>query len=154
MSNFDPSMFLDATITEASVKRLPLPAGMDFVGTIDNVESRAWTSSKDPSKSGIVIDATISIDLNAYPDVKAAVGGADKVTMKDGIMLDLTPGGTIDTAPGKNGKLRRYREALGMNTPGEAFSFRAMTGRQIKVKIKHEPYEGEIYDKIDSVAKV
>jgi len=152
MSNFDPSLFLDATITEASTKRLPLPAGMDFTGIISNVESRAWTGKKDPSQGGIVVDVTVEIDLEAYPDTKAQVG-APKVTMKDGIMLDLTPAGTIDTAPGKNGKLRRYREALGMNEAGVPFSFRAMTGRQIKVKIKHEPYEGEIYDKIDSVSK-
>jgi len=152
MSNFDPSMFLDATITEASTKRLPLPAGQDFVGIISNVESRAWQGKKDPSQGGIVVDVTVEIDLAAYPDTAATVG-ANKVTLKDGIMLDLTQSGGIDTAPGKNGKLRRYREALGMNNPGEPFSFRAMTGRQIKVKIKHDPYEGEIYDKIDSVAR-
>ena len=56
--------------------------------------------------------------------------------------------------PGKNGKLRRYRESLDMNTPGVPFSLRQMIGRQIRVKIKHEPYEGEMYDRVDSVAKV
>jgi hypothetical protein len=150
MSNFDPSTFLDATITEPSTKRLPLPAGRDFVGVIGEVKMRTWQGKTDPTKSGIVADVPITIDLSAYPDVAI---GTPQVTLTDGVMLDLTEGGMIDTSPGKNGKLRRYREALNMNEAGKPFSFRAMQGRTIRVKIKHEPYEGEVYDKVDSVAK-
>ena len=40
-----------------------------------------------------------------------------------------------------------------MNTAGQAFSFRAMIGRLIKVKIAHEIYEGEVYDRVGAVAK-
>jgi hypothetical protein len=150
---FDPASFLSVSITEALVKRPPLPAGADFTGTIGEVKSRAWQGKKDPTQSGIAIDIPITIDLNAYPDTKAALGGLEKVTLQDGIMLDLTEGGMIDTAPGKNGKLRRYREALDMNKPGDTFSFLAMPGRLIKVKIKHEVYEGDVYDRVDGVAK-
>ncbi|MDX2059909.1 MAG: hypothetical protein SFV24_19020 [Gemmatimonadales bacterium] len=151
---FDPSAFLDATTTEALTKRPPLPAGLDFVATIGELKSVAWQGKADPTKSGIRIDVPLQIDLNAYPDVKAALGGSiDKVTITDGIMLDLTPAGAIDFAPGRNGKLRRYREALDMNQPGAPFSVRMFQGRLIKVKIKHEPYEGELYEKVDSVAK-
>ena len=149
-SSFDPSAFLDATITEPSTKRLPLPAGRDFTGVIGEPKSRTWQGRNDPTKSGVVVDVPIEVDLAAYPDVQI---GATKVTLTDGIMLDLTDAGAIDNAPGKNGKLRRYREALNMNKPGDAFSFRAMQGRTIKVKISHRTHEGEIYDQIDSVAK-
>ena len=152
MSNiFDPSIFLDSVITEPSTKRLPLPAGHDFIGIITDVKARTWQGKADPTKSGVVMDVSIEIDLSAYPDVQI---GTPKVTMTDGIMLDLTEAGMIDNAPGKNGKLRRYREALGMNKAGEAFSFRAMQGRQIRVKISHRTYEGDIFDQVDSVAKV
>jgi len=150
MSTFDPSSFLDATITEPSVKRAPLPAGRDFVGIIGEIKARTWVGKADPSKSGVVMDIPIELDLSAYPDVNI---GATKVTLTDGIMLDMTDSGGIDTAPGKNGKLRRYREALGMNTAGQPFSFRAMQGRTIKVKISHRTYEGDIFDQVDSVAK-
>lgn len=152
MSNFDPNAFLDATTTEANTKRPPLPAGMDFVGTIGEPKSRQWQGKADPTKSGFAIDLPIEVDLTQYPDIQKAIG-ADKVTLTDSLMLDTTPSGGIDNSPGKNGKLRRYREALGMNTPGEAFSFRMMQGRLIRVKIKHDVYEGETYDKVDSVAK-
>ena len=143
MSQFDPQSFLDATITEVSAKRQPLPAGQDFVGTIKDVKPRAWQGKKDPSQSGIAMDVQIEIPQDSGP----------AVLLTDGIMLDTTEGGAIDLAPGRNGKLRRYREALDMNTAGQAFSFRAMIGRLIKVKIKHEVYEGEVYDRVDGVAK-
>jgi len=46
-SNFDPSQFLDATTTEALVKRPPLPAGQDFIGTIGEPKVRGWESKKE-----------------------------------------------------------------------------------------------------------
>lgn len=152
-SQFDPSLFLDATIDQPNVKRPPLPAGRDYIGIIGEVKGRNWQGKKDPTQGGIVMDVPVEVDLTAYPDVQKALGGLSKVTMTDGIMLDLTESGSIDNSPGKNGKLRRYREALDMNKPGDVFSFRAMQGRPIRVKVKHETYEGDIYDKIDAVAK-
>lgn len=150
-SQFSPDSFLDATITEPTTRRPPLPAGRDFIGIIGEVKSTAWQGKKDPSQSGIRIDVPIEIDITATPDVLAIVG-QEKIVLIDGIMLDTTPGGSIDNSPGKNSKLRRYREALNMNKPGDAFSFRQMQGRQIRVKIKHELFEGDILDKIESVA--
>jgi hypothetical protein len=152
MSAFDPNKFLDVTITEAQVKRPPLPAGSDFTATIGEIEARTWQGKKDPGTSGIVLDVPLEIDLSAYPDAQKLVG-VPKVTLKDGIMLDTTEGGMIDLAPGKNGKLRRYREALGMNVAGVAFSPRAMSGRLIKVKIGHRTYEQDIYEEVAGVAK-
>jgi hypothetical protein len=152
VSNFDPSAFLDTQITEPSVKRNPIPAGTDVVAVIGEPKMRAWQGKADPSKSGIACDVPLEIDLSAYPDLATHVG-LPKITLNDSIMLDTTDDGQLDMAPGRNGKLRRYREALDMNSPGQPFSFRAMQGRMIKVKVKHRTYEGEIYDDVDSVAK-
>ncbi len=151
-SAFDPQSFLDATINEPLVKRPPLTAGRDFIGIIGEVKPRAWQGKKDPTQSGIAMDIPVEIDLSAYPD-EATRLGATKVTLTDSIMLDLTEAGTIDNSPGKNGKLRRYRESLDMNKPGDVFSFRAMQGRPIKVKINHREYQGDIFDEIGGVAK-
>lgn len=151
-SVFDPTSFLDATTTEQSTKRPPIPAGVDLVAAIVKVDAKAWQGKKDPTQSGIRVDMTLEFDLTQNPAVQKLVG-LDKVSIIDGIMLDLTDSGAIDYSPGKNGKLRRYREALGLNIPGEPFAARMMEGRLIRAKIKHEPYEGDIYDKIDSVAK-
>lgn len=153
-SLFSPETFLDATTTEESVKRPPLPAGREFHSLLRTVKSRTWQGKQDPTKSGIVVDVTHEIDLNNYPEIKTQLGGLEKVTITDGIMLDLTEGGSIDYAPGKNAKLRRYREAIGLNVAGQPFSIRMLEGRIVLAKIKHEPYEGDIFDKIEAVAKV
>ncbi len=152
--SFDPSLFLDATTTEALVKRPPIPAGSVVQGTIIDAVSRTWTSSKPEAKvkSGVAIDLKIEINLEAYPDLRAIVG-QDKVVLTPGIMLDLKDGKAIDWSSGKNGTLRRYREALDMNRPGEPFSIRQMIGRVLSVKIKHRTYEGEFYDEVDTVAR-
>jgi len=153
-SIFSPDTFLDATTTQESTKRPPLPAGREFQGIIKGIKMRPWQGKKDPTQGGIAADLTIEFDLTSYPDVQQLLGGLDKVQIVDGIMLDLTEGGSIDYSPGKNGKLRRYRDATGLNSAGQPFSIRMLEGRVIRAKIKHDPYEGEIYDKIESVAKV
>lgn len=154
-STFDPNQFLDATTTEALVKRPPIPAGSVILGIITDAVARSWTSKKEDAKvkAGIAVDLKIELNLTSYPDIQKVVG-ADQVIMTPGIMLDMKDDGkSIDWSTGKNGNLRRYREALGMNNPGESFSIRQMVGRPILVKIKHRTYEGEFYDEVDSVAK-
>lgn len=152
MSAFNPEAYLDATISEPTVRRPPLPAQKDFIATIKDVKSRAWQGKQDPSKSGVALDVQFEIDLSAYPDILASIG-QEKVLLTDGIMLDLTDGGLIDNGKGKNNKLRKYREALDMNKPGDSFSPRHMVGRMIRVKIGHEAYQGDVLDKVDSVAR-
>lgn len=154
-SSFDPGQFLDATTSEALVKRPPLPAGQSFIGTITEMAVREWKSKKEDAKvkSGVAFDLKVEIDLQTYPEVQAQLN-MPKVVLTPGIMIDLKEDGkTIDWGMGRNGALRRWREALGMNNPGETFSPRQMIGRQILAKIKHRVYEGEFYDEIDSVAK-
>lgn len=151
-SQFDPSQFLDAQTTEAGVKRSPIPAGLVVQGLIKEIKAETWSKKDDPSKNGMKFNVVVEVDLESYPDIKSIVG-ADKVTLNDSIMLDVKPTGEIDWAPGKNGKFRRYREALGLNTPGQPFSARMMEGRTLGVKISHREYQGEIFDQIDSPVK-
>jgi hypothetical protein len=151
-STFDPQAFLDAQITEPSVKRPPLPAGSDFIGTIGEPIPGTWQSKKDSTKSGIKVDLPIVIDPSEHPSLDPAVYSTP-IQLKLSVMLDTTPSGAIDNSPGKNGLMRRLREALDMNKPGQPFSWRAVEGRRIRVKIKHRDYEGEQYDDIDSIAK-
>jgi hypothetical protein len=151
MSSFDPTQFLDATTTEALTRRAPLPAGQDVVGVIGDLSIKPW-ASKDGTKSGYKMEVPLRFDLTAYPDLRTAVN-ADTVTITDTIMLDVTDSGSIDYSPGKNSRLRKYREALGMNAAGVPFSPRAMTGRMIKARIKHEPYNDEIYERVEGVSK-
>jgi hypothetical protein len=154
-STFDPSTFLDATTTEALVKRPPIPQGSELVGVITDAVARSWQSNKPEAKvkSGIAVDLKIQFDLTQYPEIHRLVN-ADQVTLTPGIMLDMKDDGrSIDWGTGKNGTLRRYREALDMNKPGEAFSIRQMIGRPIRVRTKLREYQGDFYDEVDSVSR-
>lgn len=154
-SAFSPEAFLDATVDQPSEKRKPLPiqnpedpAGL-YRGQILEVKTRAWQSKNDASKSGMAADITIEVQvpLQLQQELKLPA----TVRMTDGIFLDLTEDGRgFDNAPGKNRGIRVYREALDMNKPGDTFSFRKMFGQPLKVKVKHDLYEGEIYDKIEA----
>lgn len=153
-SMFDPTQFLDASTDQPSTRRPPLPAGRVLVGVIGEIKMSEWTKKDDPSKNGVKADVPIEFDLTAYPDLIAQQGGSvTKVILSDSIMLDLTPDKKIDWSPGKNNKIRRYREALDMNKPGDVWSFRAMIGRPIAAKIGHRTWQNELFDQIEDVAR-
>lgn len=151
-SAFDPQTFLDAQITGEFTKRPPLPVG-DYTATIGEVTARTWQGKQDPTKSGIAYDIQLVLEVPA--DVQQALGvSISTLNLKDSIMLDLTANGTIDMGVGKNGGLRRYREALDMNKPGVPFSAREMTGKILRVKVKHDLWEDNILEKVAGVAKL
>ncbi len=137
MSQFDPSTFLDATIDAPMTKRKTLPEG-DYLAQIGDIEARAWQGKKDPTKSGMAYDVplTLQIPMELQEEL-----GYSELKLSDSIMLDLTPQGTIDIGPGRNGRLRMYREALDLNKPGTKFSARMMSGQLVKVSVKHELYD-------------
>jgi hypothetical protein len=148
-SSFNPDTFLDATLTEPSEKRPPLPVG-DYTAVLGDVTARAWQGKQDPSKSGIAWDIPLTIDVPAEIQVELKMD-TSTLQLKDSIMLDLTANGTIDNSPGKNRRLRAYREATDMNKPGDVFSARKMSGKIVKVKISHDMWEGQPIEKVSGV---
>ena len=153
MSIFDPSSFLDMSVDTAnSTVSIPVPAG-EFVAFVDKVEARPWTSKADPSKSGIALDILWNID---DAGVKQMLD-REKVTVKQGIMLDLTETGGLDMGKGKNVGLGRLREATGLNEQGRPFAFRMLEGKAAKVIVEHrsDPKNTEvIYAEVKAVAKL
>lgn len=154
MSKFDAASFLATTVTESnSTKRMPVPVG-EWVSLIEKVGIRPW-QSKDGLKSGLSLDVIHSLD---DAKVKAAME-RDKVTITQGIMLDLTANGTLDMGKGKNISLGRLREATGLNTPGMSFNFQMLEGKVVKVKVGHkeDPREGaqpgDLLDQVEGVVK-
>jgi hypothetical protein len=148
MSQFDPQTFLDAVLTSPTEKRNLLPPG-EYVAVIGQVKSRAWTKKTDPSVTGIAWDVPLTIDIPA--EIQDSAQLPPTLTLYGGIMLDITPEGTIDTKPGKNRALYMYREALKLNKPGDEFSARVMEGRLIRVKVTHELYQNDVLEKVSGV---
>lgn len=163
MSIFDAQALLSATIDTPMTKRNLLPAGQDYIGEIGEPKMRPWSKKDDPSIKGVACDVTIEVKPEELtPAQKEQLGSFDgKLIFRDSIMIDLVDAGNgtavIDTAAGKNGKLRMYREALDMNKPGDAFSFLAMQGRRIRFKLKHQVNpdfnNGEPTEQVAAIAK-
>ena len=150
-SIFDPVAYLDATLEAPTEKRPPLPVG-DYTAIIGEITARAWQGKKDPSKSGIAWDVPLSVEIPA--DVQASLGLTNStLLLTDSVMLDLTDGGLIDNGPGRNRRLRMYREAVDLNKPGDSFSARLMQGKVVKVKVSHEEWEDNIQERVSGVVK-
>lgn len=147
MSNaFDPQAFLDSSITEANdTKIIPVPIG-EYLGVIEKITPRQW-QSKDGTQSGVALDIVWLVEDQ---DVKTFLG-RDEVKCKQGLMLDLLPSGALDMTKGKNIGLGRLREAIGMNKPGQVFSFQNLPGLSAKVSVKHRLIDDDVFAEIKGV---
>ena len=150
MSAFDAEQFMNQEFSEANdTKSIPCPEG-DYLGLTESAELRSWVSKKDPSKSGLTLDiAWIVEDEGVKQELNR-----DKVVVRQGIMLDLTPEGNLDMGKGKNIQLGKLREALGLNVAGQPFSFNMIPGHTARISVKHDdPDQNDnIFAKVRAVA--
>lgn len=152
-SVFDPAAFTNLTINDASSTVLvPVPVG-EYVALVEKAECRSW-QSKDGSQSGLTLDVIWEIQDESVKQLLER----QKVTVKQGVMLDLTDDGKgLAMGKGKNVTLGRLREACGKNVPGQAFSFPMLTGCMAKVSVSHrtDPNKPDvIYAEVKQVAKL
>lgn len=144
---FDAQSFLDASISGANdTKITPVPVG-EYTGIVDKVAARQWTS-RDGASSGVTLDVTWLIDDES---VKQELGRTN-VTCRQGIMLDLTPGGGLDLGKGKNVGLGRLRESVGLNDASKPFSFGMLPGQAAKVTVSHRIDGEDTYSEIKKTA--
>mgnify|MGYP007071584267 CR=1 FL=1 len=152
---FDYTAFLDQSTETASERRPPVPA-LEYLATITDVGMKPWQSkdkyNEDGTlKSGVMLEVTTELQL---PQEVQDMCKITKLTLMDRPMLDLLPDRSgIDYGLGKNGRLRMYREATGMNVAGQAFSPRMLIGRLIRVRVTHEEYQGNLQERIGGIAK-
>ena len=158
---FDPAAFLDMPVDAPLVKRPPI-AATDYISTIKDVIPETW-QSKDKYdektgqlKSGIKYTVKHTVDV---PEAERTRVGLSQPTIEltDSIMLEMNDQGGIDTSAGKNGALRRYRDATDTNKPGVSFSARQLIGKLVTVRIAHREWplgSGDMSEEIKGVAKV
>lgn len=139
--DFNPEAYLDAPIEKPFERRPPLTP-TDYTAVIQDAKIVPW-QSKDKFdevtgqlKSGIKTELKLALEI---PEAEAARVGLTQptFTLTDGFILDLTATGAIDDSPGRNSRLRQYREAADLNKPGETFSIRKLIGKPIRVKVGH-----------------
>lgn len=147
---FNPDQFLDMQVTESNdTKIVPVPVG-EYTGIIEEVKCRQWQSKKDPSKSGITLDIKWAVDDHNVRELL----GRDKVTVNQGIMLDITESGGLEMGKGQNVGLGRLREALDLNSPGQPFAFSMLAGRLAKIAVSHRVDGDSIFAEVKQVAKL
>jgi len=145
---FDADQFLNASITTSNdTKLIPVPVG-EYMSVIEKIAPRTW-QSKDGTQSGVALDVFWLVEDQ---DVKQLLG-RETVSVKQGIMLDLTPQGALDMSKGKNIALGRLREAVNLNQAGQPFSFHQLPGQMARVSITHRIDGEETYTQVKGVAK-
>jgi hypothetical protein len=156
MSAFDPSVFLDATTTEVKEKRAQIPtenpdsADGLYTAVIGEIKTDSGTIGKGDNAGKPWISMVVPLKLQFGPAVQG-LGLPPEFQVTDRAFLDLTPQGGLDNSKGKNNQQRKYREATGLNKPGETFAWRMCTGKIVKVKIVHELYQDAIVEKVAGV---
>lgn len=156
MSQFDPSAFLDATITEVNEKRPPLPtenpedeAGL-YTALIGEIKTDAGTIGKGDRAGQPWVAMLVPLRIQIPGSIQDQ-GLPPELTITDRVFLDLTLSGSIDNAKGKNRQQKAYRDATNLNNPGEPFAWRMLSGKVVKVRVSHELYNGAIQERISGV---
>jgi hypothetical protein len=147
---FDPTSFLmQETSDQMDTQFTPIPAG-EYPALIKKVEARQTQSTKDPSEVWTILDITYIIDDQGVREET----GLPEPSIRQSLFLDLLDG-KLDTGKGKNVNLGRLREAVGLNEPGQAFTFDALVGQACIVSVKHVPAKDDpeiIYANVGKVA--
>lgn len=150
MSVFDPKTFAQMTFSDAnSTESTPVPVG-EWPATIEKSEITQWQARDDPSKAGLKLTLALAITDPAV----AMVTGRPKNVVRHEVMLDLTPEGGLDFGKGMNVRLGKLRSSVGLNKPGQPFSFDMLVGHEVKAMIKHGIYKDQPVANCDAVAAV
>jgi hypothetical protein len=149
MSQYDPQTFATMTFVGAnSTSAEVLPVG-EYPATIEKHNITSWQKRDDPSIGGLKVTFTLKA---SHPTLEAKLGRTSSFVDYE-VMLDLTPEGGLDMGKGKNVKLGKLREAIGLNDPSRPFSFDMTIGHSLVATVKHEEYKGNLYAKVSGVAK-
>jgi hypothetical protein len=140
---FDTNTFLQTTFTEEnSTRREPIPVG-EYQASVENVKP-------DVTQNGAaLLRVTWKLQDFTHDEINGRL-------VDQTIWLDLTPGGALDMAKGKNTGLGRLREACGQNQPGKPWQPGMLLGAQATVSVTHRADKEDpaiIYDQIKSVAR-
>lgn len=150
MSQFDPNQFLDMQFTEANDTVIINPDDGEYQAQIEKIDFRPWQSKSDPSKAGLALDITWELQSEAARQKT----GRDKVTVRQGLMLDMLSNGGFDMGKGKNIGLGRLREAVGQNVSGRPWTPSQLIGQMAKVLVKQRVDGDSIYVDVKGVTKL
>lgn len=157
--DFNPEAYLDAPLDKPLERRLPL-SPTDYTAVIQDAKILSWQSKEKIDEttgqfmSGLKVELKLSLEIPEAERTRINLT-TPTFTLTDGMLLDLTPTKAIDDGPGRNNRLRMYREATDQNRPGETFSIRKLIGKPIRVRVGHRVLpSGEPTEEVKMVAKL
>ena len=109
-SAFDPATFMNQeTAGPMETRYTPVPEA-DYTATIGGEENDVVVRKAGDS---ILLDVTYIV----HDEALAEKMGMSRLSVRQGIFLDVGGNGVIELGPNKNVKLGRLREAVGQNKP-------------------------------------
>lgn len=151
---FNPEQFMEAAIQGANdTKITPCPVG-EWHGQVEKVEAKAQPINNG-ERAGEVL-AKFLVYWEIMDEEPRRQTGREKVRVRQEILLDLTDEGMIDMGKGKNVRLGKFREAVGLNDPNVAFNPMQSVGRTGVVVVGHRPDPKDstiVYDEVTAVRK-
>lgn len=160
MSQFDPSAFLQAQISEVNTKRPPIPtenpdaADGLYPAVIGQIKMESGKYERGDNIGKPWLSAIIPLQVEVPQKVQDALGlklEKGYLVFTDRVFIDLTAHNTIDNSVGKNRGQKNYREALDLNKAGDIWSWQKAVGQPVKMKLNHDLYNGEIVEKVGGV---
>lgn len=88
------------------------------------------------------------------PELQQKLGVEKLPLVRQSIFLDVTESGGLDMAPFKNGDLNRLRDAIGLNTDGQRWTFMDFVGKAAKIKVVHKVNERDAANPFVNVTSV
>ena len=140
-STFDVETFLHTEVQgEMETRYTPVPGG-DYTSTIDDIEVRQAGDS-------VLLDVTHLL----HEAELATTMGMERLTVRQGIFLDIEPNGALSLGPNKNVKLGRLREAVNQNGAGP-WNFAMLKGAgPMTITVSQKPDKDDetiIYNRVD-----
>lgn len=138
--SLDPQTFLHMTVNQSNATKVELPEDGDYVAQIVDVTGREVTfkSGDRAGTKGIGLDVIWQID---DPAVHEKLGRNPKV--RQSMLLDMTPEGSLDFGKGRNVSLGRLREAVDQNKDGQAWGFFMLKGSVATITVKQRLDEND-----------
>lgn len=149
MSSFDPALFLQAQQTEVNEARPSIPEGIypAVIGEINPEKIKHGVYEKGDNVGKPWANMPVPLKLQLPSEVQA-LGLPPEFQLTDRVFIDLTDKGMADNSKGRNQRQLDYRKATNLNNKGEGFAWFQLTGRTIRVQVKHELYEGKIQERV------
>jgi hypothetical protein len=150
---FDPASFESQTTNdESSTSLIPIPAG-EYNAQIEDYKFTQGTSKKSGDTFTSMNITYRLLDDNG--EIAQRIGREPKI--QQSYFIETTPQGGFDFAKGKNVWLGKIREAVGMNIPGQTFTFALLKGQVLRVNVIEDPQKDDpttIYNRVKSVGRV